>query len=154
MVKIVQLEPEIAVAPQLVEADFAEVAARGFRSVVDNRPDGEAPDQVPHDQAAAAAGRHGLAFRYQPVTNAHITDDEVVEAFAQAMEELPTPILFYCRTGTRSTTLWTQASAGRLGIDRALETARMAGYDLDILRDTLAERAAVPAGASLHVAAA
>ena len=28
MVKIIQLEPDIAVAPQLVEADFADIAAR------------------------------------------------------------------------------------------------------------------------------
>ena len=40
MAKIIQLEPDVAVAPQLVEADFAEIAARGFRSVVNNRPDG------------------------------------------------------------------------------------------------------------------
>ena len=148
MVKIVLLEPEVAVAPQLMEADFAEVAAHGFRSVVDNRPDGEAPDQLPHEQAAMAARRHGLHFRYQPVKNVNISDDEAVEAFAQAMEELPAPILFYCRTGTRCTTLWTQAAAGRLGIDQALATARAAGYDLEVLRETLEERAAMPAPAS------
>jgi len=56
VVEFIQLEPDIAVAPQLVEADFAEIAARGFRSVVNNRPDGEAPDQLPNAQAAAAAG--------------------------------------------------------------------------------------------------
>ena len=41
MVNIVQLEPDIAVAPQLVEADFAVIAACGFRSVVNNRPEGQ-----------------------------------------------------------------------------------------------------------------
>ena len=73
MVDIIRLEPDIAVAPQLVEADFAEIAARGFHSVVNNRPDGEAPDQLPNAQAAAAARRHGLAFRYQPVKNVSAT---------------------------------------------------------------------------------
>ena len=42
MVKIVELEQGVYVAPQLTEADFAEIAAMGFRAVVDNRPDGEA----------------------------------------------------------------------------------------------------------------
>ena len=117
MVNIVQLEPDIAVAPQFVEADFADIAACGFRSVVNNRPEGETPDQLPNAQAEAAAHRHGLEFRYQPVRNINVTDDDVVETFARLMENLPGPILFYCRTGARCTILWTQAAAGRLGVD-------------------------------------
>jgi sulfide:quinone oxidoreductase len=140
MVKIIQLEPNIAVAPQLVEADFAEIAARGFRSVVNNRPDGEVPDQLASAQAEAAAHRHGLVFRYQPVRNINVTDDDVVATFARLMDDLPEPILFYCRTGTRCTTLWTQVAANRLGIDEALAVVHNVGYDLDFLRDTLTEQ--------------
>jgi len=158
MVNIVQLAPDIAVAPQLVEADFADIAARGFRSVVNNRPEGETPDQLPNAQAEAAAHRHGLEFRYQPVRNINVTDDDVVETFARLMENLPGPILFYCRTGTRCTILWTQAAAGRLGVDETLAVAHNAGYDLDFLRDTLADRcdllAATPARASAQIPAA
>jgi sulfide:quinone oxidoreductase len=158
MVNIVQLAPDIAVAPQLVEADFADIAARGFRSVVNNRPEGETPDQLPNAQAEAAAHRHGLEFRYQPVRNINVTDDDVVETFARLMENLPGPILFYCRTGTRCTILWTQAAAGRLGVDETLAVAHNAGYDLDFLRDTLADRcdllAATPAQASAQIPAA
>jgi sulfide:quinone oxidoreductase len=144
MVKIIQLEPDIAVAPQLDEADFADIAARGFRTVVNNRPDGEAPDQLPNTQAEAAAHRHGLEFRYHPVRNLNVIDDEVVGAFAQLMEDLPGPIMFYCGTGTRCTILWTLAAAGRLGVDEALAVAYKAGYDLDFLRDTLTERYDLP----------
>jgi sulfide:quinone oxidoreductase len=140
MVKIIQLEPGIAVAPQLVESDFAAIAARGFRSVVNNRPDGEAPDQLPNTKAEAAARRQGLAFRHQPVKNINVTDDDVVTTFARLMDDLPGPILFYCRTGTRCTILWTQAAAGRLGVDEVLAVARNAGYDLDFMREALAER--------------
>lgn len=139
MAKIVQLDPQVSVSPQLVEADFAEIAARGYRSVVDNRPDGEAPDQLPNQQAEALARQHGLEFRYQPVRNANVTDDDVVAAFAKLMDELPTPILFYCRSGTRCATLWTQVQSPRLGVDSALRIARNAGYNLDGLRDTLEE---------------
>jgi len=150
MVKLIELEPGIAVAPQLVEADFAELAARGFRSVVNNRPDGEAPDQLANETAEVAARLHGLVFRYQPVENMRATDDDVVDAFARLMDELPGPILFYCRTGTRCTILWTQAAAGRLGIDEVLAVAHNAGYDLDFLQETLAERAEWPASMSLE----
>jgi sulfide:quinone oxidoreductase len=55
--KFVKLDPQVSVSPQLVAADFAEAAARGFRSVVNNRPDGEAADQLPNAEAAALAQR-------------------------------------------------------------------------------------------------
>lgn len=140
MPKITQFEPDIAVAPQLAAADFAELAARGFRSVVDIRPDGEAQDQLPNAQAAAAARRHGLAFRYLPVRGLNVTDDEVVGAFTRLMADLPGPILFYCGTSTRCTTLWVQAAAPRLGVDTVLGIARNNGYELDFLRGLLTER--------------
>lgn len=140
MLKIIQIEPDIAVAPQLIEADFAEIAARGFHSVVDSRPDGEAPGQLASAAAAAAARRHGLAFRYLPVRSVNVTDDDVVGAFARSMDDLPGPILFYCGTGMRCATLWTQAAAPRLGADAALAAARNVGFDLDFLRETLAGR--------------
>jgi len=140
MSKVIQLEPEIAVAPQLVAADFAELAARGFRSVVNLRPDGEAPDQLPAAQAAAAARRHGLAFRYLPVRSLNVTDDDVVDAFTRLMDDLPGPILFYCGSSTRCATLWVQAAAPQLGVDAVLAVARKAGYELDFLRGTLLER--------------
>jgi sulfide:quinone oxidoreductase len=140
MAKLIQLETDIFVAAQLAEADFAEAAARGFRSVVNNRPDGEAPDQLPNDRAKAVALRHGLRYRYQPVENLNVTDDDVVAAQARLMNELPGPILFYCRSGTRCTILWAQVAVPRLGVAKTLEIAAKAGYDLEIIREQLTER--------------
>ncbi|MEJ2375174.1 MAG: TIGR01244 family sulfur transferase [Pseudolabrys sp.] len=140
MVDIIPLEPGMAVAAQLSEADIALAAARGFRAVVAVRPDGEAPDQLLQADAAEAAEKRGLAFRYLPVSGASVIDDDTVAAFARLMEELPGPVLFYCGTGTRCAILWSQAAAPRLGIDAVLATTREAGYALEVLRDTLQER--------------
>jgi len=142
MAKVRQLEAGVSVAPQLTETDFAELAARGFRSVVNNRPEGEAPDQLANAEAEAAARAAGLAFRFHPVTHMHVTDDANVAAFAAAVQELPQPILFYCRSGTRCATLWAQASVARLGLARTLRIAAESGYDLEVLRDELEARAA------------
>lgn len=141
MARIIQLEPDVFVGHQLVETDFAEIAARGFRSVVNNRPDGEVPGQLPNEDAHAAALNHGLEFRYLPVISANITDDDIVDEFTRLMNDLPRPVLFYCRTGTRCATLWTQVAAQRLGVGKALEMAAKAGYDLEILREALIEQA-------------
>lgn len=140
MAKLIQLETGIFVAAQLVEADFAEIAALGFRSVVNNRPDGEASDQLPNHRARAAALRHGLQYRYQPVENLNVTDDDVVDAHARSMNDLPGPILFYCRSGTRCTILWAQIAAPRLGVAKTLEITSKAGYDLEVIREQLTER--------------
>lgn len=140
MVKIIHLHRGVFVAPQLAAGDFAELKRLGFRSVVNNRPDGEALDQLSSEAAEAAARAQGLAFRYMPLTCTDINDEAVVAAFDRLIEELPQPILFYCRTGTRCATVWVQAAAGRLGVSRSLEIAAQAGYDLDILRDDLIER--------------
>jgi len=140
MVRIVQLEPDIAAAPQLSEADFAAVAARGFRSVVNIRPDGEAADQLSNAKARQAAREYGLTFHHLPVMSINVTDDDVVGDFARLMDDLPGPILFYCGSAMRCTTLWTQAAAPRIGIDKALSVVRAAGHDLDFLRETIGER--------------
>lgn len=140
MAKIVELEPGISVASQLVEADFAEIASLGFRTIVANRPDGEADDQLPHREAEIAARQHGLDFHYQPVWNFDITDEDAVNAFAKSMRDVEGPVLFYCRSGNRCTWLWAQASAGRLGVDRVARIATDAGYDGNAIRAVLAER--------------
>lgn len=141
MEKIVELEEGVFVASQLVEDDFARISARGLRAVVANRPDGEASGQLSHEEAEAAARRHGLEFRYHPVPSFNVTDDEEVEAFARAITELEGPVLFYCRTGNRSTILWALASVERLGVSATLAIAKRAGYDLDNVRMFLEERA-------------
>ncbi|MEC9343227.1 MAG: TIGR01244 family sulfur transferase [Pseudomonadota bacterium] len=141
MATLRQLEANVFVAPQIAETDFAELVSRGFRSVVDNRPDGEADDQMPHDAAEAAAQMHGLAFRYEPVRNADITEDAHVGAFDAALKELPGPVLFYCRTGTRCTLLWAQARVAELGLAETVRRAEAAGYDLSPILETLRHRA-------------
>lgn len=141
MARIAQLEKNVFVASQLTEDDFAEIAARGIRSVVNNRPDGEADDQLPSAEAEAIARRHGLDYRFLPVASHDVTDDEPVDAQAEALRALPGPVLFYCRSGNRSTILWTQAAAARLGVDTVLDRAAGAGFDLEELREFVEDRA-------------
>lgn len=141
MARIAQLENNVYVASQLTGDDFAAIAARGIRAIVNNRPDGEAGDQLTSGRAEAAALRHGLVYRHLPVANYDVTEDGPVAAQADALRTLPGPILFYCRTGNRSSILWAQASAARLGADAVLARAAAAGFDLEELREFIEDRA-------------
>ncbi|NBJ13918.1 beta-lactamase hydrolase domain-containing protein [Microvirga arsenatis] len=61
--KVTKLTPNISVAHQLTERDLEEAAAAGFKTIINNRPDGEAPDQPPSEELAAAAQRLGCVFQ-------------------------------------------------------------------------------------------
>ncbi len=142
MTKIAALTPHVAVAPQLNSADFAVAAARGFRSVINNRPDTEKSVPVLSDHAAELAADVGLAYRYIPCPGLDVTDEAIVDDVADALAELPGPVLMYCKSGTRSALLWAQAMAARLGVKVVIETAERAGYDVSIIEDELEEQAA------------
>lgn len=122
--------PDFAVAPQIEPEDLAEAAARGFRLVINNRPDGEAPDQPTSAQMQAAAEAAGLAYRYIPVRGG--PGPAEVEAVLTALAEAEGPVLAYCRSGTRSIVTWSVGQAAGGARDRAelIRLGREAGYEL------------------------
>ncbi len=126
---IKKLTDEISVVAQLAPEDIGDAARRGFKSIISNRPDGEAPGQADFAAISTEASAVGLETRYLPIVPGRLTPDDVV-AFRQALDALPKPILAYCRSGTRSTTLWGLAESGRRPADEILAIASAAGYDL------------------------
>jgi len=120
----------VSVAEQISAADVGEIAAQGFRSIICNRPDGEAGDQPTFAEIEAAAKASGILATYQPVISGKVMDEDAV-AFGKLVEELPKPVLAYCRTGTRCATLWSlsQASKGA-SLSDVLSATKSAGYDM------------------------
>ncbi|MEL6956448.1 MAG: TIGR01244 family sulfur transferase [Pseudomonadota bacterium] len=137
--EIKYIAPDLSVSDQILPQDVGLAAAQGFRSIIINRPDGESGDQPASKELVEAAARHGLEVRYVPVASGNVTDADAT-AFSDAMHELPAPALAFCRTGTRSTTLWALSQAGHLSTDAILKTAKQAGYDLSGLRSRLDAR--------------
>lgn len=134
--QIAKLTGNLSVAPQVTEKDLEEAAAAGFKSIINNRPDGEAPDQPRSADLAAAAARLGLEYRYIPVVGGQLNEAQI-RAFDDALSQMPTPALAFCRTGTRSTTLWALSSARKSPPEAILSTAEAADYNLQHLLPTL-----------------
>ena len=106
-----EIAPDFCVAPQLAPAAMAEAARMGFKSVINNRPDFEhGPDQPTNALIEAAALAAGLQYRFLPVQGGYQSPEEIA-AFAALLAELPRPVLAFCRSGARSTKLYTAAQS-------------------------------------------
>ena len=130
------LTADLSVTPQIEPSEIAELAARGFKSIIGNRPEGETPEQPAWSSLAAQAEQHGLAALQIPVTVDQIGAADV-ERFAQALRELPKPIAAFCRTGTRAAMLWALANPGEQTTDERIRIAANHGFDLESLRGRL-----------------
>ena len=102
---ITEFTPDYSVSPQIGAGEVAEIAARGFRSIMCNRPDGESADQTPVAAIRAEAERLGLGFAFVPVVSGRIDAANVAD-FRAAFAALPGPVLAYCRSGARCQNLW------------------------------------------------
>ena len=72
-----QLDDNILVAPQIAVADVADAKARGVTLVINNRPEGEAPDQTPGDDIEAAVRAAGLDYIAIPITHSGFSEPQV-----------------------------------------------------------------------------
>ena len=124
-----RLTNELAVAGQITPGDMPGLAAQGICGIICNRPDGEAPGQPTYAEIEKAAAANGIKTAYQPVVATAIGDEDAA-TFGRLLDELPSPVLVYCRSGMRSTALWALSQAGKLPVEDIVEAAAMAGYDL------------------------
>lgn len=123
------LSPQFAVSPQITPQDISALKAQGYRAIIANRPDGEGADQPTFAEIEAAAHAAGMQARYIPISGGMVGDDDV-EAFRSALRAMPGPVLAYCRSGTRSATLWSLAQADDMPLPQILAATSTAGYDL------------------------
>lgn len=132
--EIKKLENSVGVSPQITTADLTMIKELGYRVVVCHRPDGEGVDQINFDEIEQSAKALNLQTVYQPIVSGKINDDDVA-TFKSILNDTKGPVFAYCRTGTRSATLWSLAKAGELSVSEILSTAKLAGYDMsDVVR--------------------
>jgi len=127
--EIKALTTHLSVTPQVTAAEMQAIKDQGFRSIICNRPDGEGADQASFDEISQAAEQLGIEAFYLPIVAGKVSNEDA-DAFAQASSDLPGPILAYCRTGTRSATLWSLSQAQHLSVAEILSTTKAAGYEM------------------------
>lgn len=131
-----ELNEKVSVAPQIAPGDVLAARDAGYTLIINNRPDGEAPDQPPGADIAAAATMAGIGYAHIPMTHGGVTPD-MIAAVREALGG-DGRILMFCRSGARSTMLWALAEASAGKDPQALaDVARGAGHDLSPIAGVL-----------------
>ena len=128
------LTETISVSPQISLADVDAAKTEGVALIVNNRPDGEDPTAPQSADIEAAAKAAGIDYVAIPITHSGFSAPQV-DAMIEALENAKGKTLAYCRSGTRSTLLWSLAQA-KLGTspDEIARLAGNAGYDITPVR--------------------
>jgi len=134
-----RINDHVTVSPQISLDDIAAIKAAGFTTIVNNRPDGESPDQPDSETMRAAVEQAGLTYHFIPLGRDGVNPD-MVAAEKAALEGSAGPVLCFCRSGTRSTTLWALSQAGEAPADEIVDSAAHAGYDLSHLVGYLSQK--------------
>ncbi|MCH4248538.1 MAG: bifunctional protein tyrosine phosphatase family protein/NAD(P)/FAD-dependent oxidoreductase [Acinetobacter populi] len=124
-----QVNTEFLVSEQITAQDMTTIAEQGIKTIICNRPDGEGADQPNIIEIQQAATQHGIIVEYLPVTSGQVTDEQA-QAFRTMYQNAEKPLLAFCRTGTRSITLWALSQGREQNLEQTLFTAKTLGYDL------------------------
>ena len=96
----------LSVTEQVSPYDVPSIAAAGFKTLINNRPDGEGgPSQPKSAELEKVSTALGLRYVYLPVVSGAITPVQAT-AMREALASAPAPVLAFCRSGARSSMLF------------------------------------------------
>lgn len=95
-----------SVSSQIQPEDVKELKNLGFKTIICNRPDNEEDGQPSFKEISSEASKNGLKAIYIPIVAGQMTQSDVSD-FKTTLISAETPILAYCRSGARSSQLWT-----------------------------------------------
>lgn len=127
-----RINDRVTVSGQIRPEDVATLKSLGFVAIVNNRPDGESPDQPTGAEIEAAATAAGLSYHAIPLGREGV-NPELVASTKAVLEGSDGPVFCFCRSGTRSTTLWALSQAGEAPAEEIISQAADAGYDMSHL---------------------
>ena len=79
-----QLSDSMLASPQIQVADLEDAASHGVALIINNRPDGEAPDEPQGAEIEAAARAAGMDYLAIPIGHSGFSEPQV-EAMQQAL---------------------------------------------------------------------
>ncbi|MBJ6987703.1 MULTISPECIES: TIGR01244 family sulfur transferase [unclassified Devosia] len=133
-----RINDHVSVSGQIQPEDVTTLKSLGFTTIINNRPDGESPDQPAGAEIEAAANAAGLTYVSIPLGRDGVSP-ELIENTKSALEGSEGKVFCFCRSGTRSTTLWALSRAGEEPAEEIIAQAAEAGYDMSHLAGYLSQ---------------
>lgn len=123
-----QLDDWTYIGAQIHPEEVAGLAQMGVTLIVNNRPDGEEPDQPLGAGIEEAAEAAGIQYRSIPIIRGIGPSD--AEATGEAIASTKGKTLLFCRSGNRSALAWAVSQSGR-GVAREEIEAKLLGVGID-----------------------
>ncbi|SFC49850.1 sulfide:quinone oxidoreductase [Kushneria avicenniae] len=140
MMNIKSLDNRLSVTAQPRLDELEQLAARGFRTILSNRPRGENEDQPDPDALKDKAESLSMVWHQIPVRPGEYSQADI-EAFEHILNNAQGPIVGFCRSGKRVTDLWALSQAACRPVQELIEAAGAIGHDLEPLRERLEQQA-------------
>ena len=102
-----ELDEKVLVSGQISPDDIAALREQGVTLIINNRPDGEEPDQPLGVEIEEAAAAVGIDYRSVPIIRGIGPAD--ADAMRDAIAASEGKVLAFCRSGTRSALAWALA---------------------------------------------
>jgi uncharacterized protein (TIGR01244 family) len=102
-----ELDDKVLVSGQIRRDEVAALRTQGVTLIVNNRPDGEEPDQPLGAEIEEAATAVGIDYRSVPIIRGIGPAD--ADAMRDAISSSPGKVIAFCRSGTRSALAWALA---------------------------------------------
>ena len=102
-----ELDDKVLVSGQIRPDEIAALRAEGVTLIINNRPDGEEPNQPLGVEIEKAATAAGMDYRSVPIIRGIGPAD--ADAMQDAIAASSGKVLAFCRSGTRSALAWALA---------------------------------------------
>ena len=133
------ISPSYHVTGQLLPEQLAGLKAQGITTIIDFRPDGEAPNQPTAAQMQQQAAALGLKFHYIPIGHQGISDQSAAN-LSQILSASQGPVVGYCRSGKRASRTYALALASQANgpsLEEILQQLKASGTPVDDLTPQL-----------------
>lgn len=132
-----RLSDSVLASPQISLDDIDDARNKGVSLIINNRPDGEEDGQLEGSAVEQAAKDAGISYITIPIGRSGFSQPQV-QAMANALDAAEGQVLAYCRSGTRSTFLWSLAQVSKgCDPDTVAAAAQSAGYDVSPVRPAM-----------------
>ena len=126
MKSVSKLTPEFSITTQVALDELDSLVSQGYKTLINNRPDGEEASQPTSAEMERKATELGMVYRHIPVALTGIQESDI-QALDRALRDVPSPVVSFCRSGTRSALLWqatVRPTPESLSIKRAIDTLK------------------------------